>query len=157
MARAPLISIVFPFYQERNGITSYAIFNRSDSEDDFWQAISGGGEGKESSIEAAKREAWEEARISRDSKFIALDSLATVPVTDLSRRELWGENTLVIPQYSFGVEVETKFLTLSEEHTEYRWCNYDEAMELLKFDSNKTALWELNERLSRGESASSIA
>ena len=28
-----------------------------------------------------------------------------------------------------------------------KWVNYDNAMQKLKYDSNKTALWELNERL----------
>ena len=40
---------------------------------------------------------------------------------------------------------------LSSEHKEYRWVKYDEAMRLLKYDSNKTALWELNERLKMKE------
>lgn len=40
---------------------------------------------------------------------------------------------------------------LSSEHKEYRWVEYDEAMRLLKYDSNKTALWELNERLKMKE------
>ncbi|OOE48439.1 NUDIX pyrophosphatase, partial [Salinivibrio kushneri] len=33
------------------------------------------------------------------------------------------------------------------EHTEFRWCGFKEASELLKYDSNKIALWELNQRL----------
>nr|MBF4327696.1 NUDIX pyrophosphatase [Vibrio anguillarum] len=33
------------------------------------------------------------------------------------------------------------------EHTEFRWCNATEASELLKYDSNRIALWELSERL----------
>ena len=28
-----------------------------------------------------------------------------------------------------------------------QWCSYEEAMSKLEYDSNKTALWELNERL----------
>ena len=32
--------------------------------------------------------------------------------------------------------------------TELRWCDYAEAYSLLRFDSNKIALWELNLRIS---------
>jgi dATP pyrophosphohydrolase len=46
-----------------------------------------------------------------------------------------------------------RFFTIvkSREHTSYRWLSYDEAARLLRWDSNKTALWELNERLRRGD------
>jgi hypothetical protein len=30
---------------------------------------------------------------------------------------------------------------------EFKWASYDEAVNLLKWDSNKNALWELKERL----------
>ncbi|MFA0724614.1 NUDIX pyrophosphatase, partial [Vibrio sp. 10N.222.49.E5] len=30
---------------------------------------------------------------------------------------------------------------------EFRWCKASEANELLKYDSNQIALWELSERL----------
>lgn len=35
------------------------------------------------------------------------------------------------------------------EKREFKWCTYDEAIKLLEWDSNKTALWELNERLKK--------
>ena len=36
---------------------------------------------------------------------------------------------------------------LSSEHSEYRWCDAIEAQKLLKYDSNRVALWEQCERL----------
>ena len=38
-------------------------------------------------------------------------------------------------------------LVLSHEHAEYRWLPYEDAERLLRFDSNRTALWELNLRI----------
>ncbi|MGG1610308.1 NUDIX pyrophosphatase, partial [Bacillus wiedmannii] len=32
-------------------------------------------------------------------------------------------------------------------HFKYKWLCFEEAVMLLKWDSNKTALWELNNRL----------
>jgi hypothetical protein len=42
--------------------------------------------------------------------------------------------------------------SLSDEHTEYRRVVYEDATALLRWDSNKIALWELNERLQRPQS-----
>ena len=100
-------------------------------------------------MEAAKREAWEEARISPDHSFKRLDSQASIPVENPDRRKLWGENVLVIPEYCFAVEVERSVVKISEEHTEYRWLGFSEARDLLRLMSNKIALWELNQRLLR--------
>jgi dATP pyrophosphohydrolase len=44
-------------------------------------------------------------------------------------------------------------IAISREPTAYRWLSYEEAVKLLRWDSNKTALWELNERLRRGDPA----
>jgi dATP pyrophosphohydrolase len=42
-------------------------------------------------------------------------------------------------------------ITLSDEHTEVRWLAYNEAYTLVYFHDQKTALWELNQRLLRGK------
>ncbi|MEC8990461.1 MAG: hypothetical protein VX656_04385 [Candidatus Latescibacterota bacterium] len=38
-------------------------------------------------------------------------------------------------------------IVLSAEHAEVRWLNFDDAHQLAKYDGNKTALWELDQRL----------
>jgi dATP pyrophosphohydrolase len=53
----------------------------------------------------------------------------------------------VIPQYCFAVLVQERLIGISPEHSEYQWLAYCEAYELVKFDGNRTALWELNKRL----------
>ena len=62
-----------------------------------------------------------------------------------------GTNVYVIPEYSFAIEIkdEDSDIQLSNEHKEYKWVEYDEALKELKYDSNKTALWELNEKLNK--------
>jgi len=123
----------------------YAVFKRSDG--GFWQGVAGGGEDKETPLEAARRETCEETGISVDSKFIKLDTVGPVPVTEFSVSHIWGENVFVIPQYGFGVLVNTRDIHLSREHTEYRWLKYQNARDLIKFDDSKIALWELDRRL----------
>src|SRR5882672_8901989 len=61
MGRAPFQVLVFPFRRVQAGRLEYAIFRRADI--DAWQGIAGGGEDDETLIEAAIREAREEAGI----------------------------------------------------------------------------------------------
>ena len=115
---------------------------------DQWQFIAGGGEDDETPIEAAKRETFEESGV-RTDKWIHLTSLSYIPVTVISeqRRQHWDKDTYVIPEYSFGFECQ-KDIQLSHEHTECVWLTYEEALKKLKWDSNRTALFELNCQLS---------
>jgi len=143
--RQPFNVLVFPFYSDSNNKIKYAIFKRSDG--DYWQAISGGVEDEEGMLDAAKRESCEEAGIENHCEFIKLDSIASVPATVFDCHLSWGPNVYVVKENSFGVRVKEKNLIISEEHTSYEWVTYEEAIQLLKWDSNKIALWELNQRL----------
>ena len=144
MARAPFQVLVLPYRISRDRQIAYAIFRRTDA--DYWQGIAGGGEDNESPIEAAKREAFEEAGIDEGSDYIKLDSVATVPVVGICGFK-WGPDVLVIPEYCFGVEVGCEELAVSSEHTSFRWADYETASRELHWHSNKNALWELNHRL----------
>ena len=65
---------------------------------------------------------------------------------------LWGQSLPVIPEYAFGAKCEPQAdVTISSEHLEFRWASYEEAASVLKWDSNRTALWELHYRLSAAE------
>ena len=61
----------------------------------------------------------------------------------------WGPDVLVIPEFCFGVRILDAEIRLSREDTEFRWVSYQSAMHLLHWDSNRTALWELDLRLQR--------
>ncbi|MFQ6975829.1 MAG: hypothetical protein ACLRSD_01465 [Oscillibacter sp.] len=64
------------------------------------------------------------------------------------RRKHWDSSTYVIPEYTFGFECQDD-VRLSPEHTDCVWLTYDEANQKLKWDSNRTALYELNCRLKK--------
>lgn len=142
--RAPYQVLVIPFRIRKNRV-EYAILKRADL--NYWQGIAGGGEGGETPVEAARREALEEAGLSSSCNLIQLDTVTSLPVEHVVGHYLWGEDVYVIPEYSFGMEVLNDELTLSREHSTYKWVGYEEALIELKWDSNKTALWELNERI----------
>jgi dATP pyrophosphohydrolase len=141
--RSPYQILVFPFYK-KDGEPLYALFRRSD--DKAWQGIAGGGEDAETPIEAAKREAMEEAGVPDGSKIIQLSAVSSIPVEYVAGF-IWGDDVLVVPEYSFGIELSSKIMTLSHEHSQYEWFNFEDALKQLKWDSNKTALWELNHRI----------
>jgi len=142
--RAPYQILVIP-YRKIEGKYMFAIFSRSDME--CWQWIAGGGEDyDETVLESAKRESFEEATISMDLEYMKLDTITSIPVS-IFGNFIWGEDVYVIPEYSFAVRVDENEMFLSDEHKEFKWVDYNEANNLLKYDSNKTALWELEMRL----------
>ena len=61
-----------------------------------------------------------------------------------------AEDTYVVPEYSFGFNCKES-IKISHEHTEYIWLTYEEARLKLKWDSNRTALYELHCRLRKQE------
>lgn len=145
MARAPFQVLVLPYRKAEAGYIEYALFSRSNML--CWQFISGGGEDDELPLAAAKREASEEGSISSDYVYMPLDTRTSIPVNCFAESYRWSEDLFVIPEYSFAVEVGLFDFKLSEEHNEYRWMRYEEAVAKLTFDGNRTALWELNQKL----------
>ena len=145
MARQPLQVIVIPFRKSENVGYQFAVFHRAD--DSMWQFIAGGAEDAETAEQTARREAAEEAGIPKGARFFRLDSRASVPKTAFSPTDHWPKDLFVVPEYSFAVDVSGQSLDLSHEHDKVRWLSFKEAMRLLTWESNRTALWELNERL----------
>ena len=145
--RAPFQVLVFPYRQDPFGRIQYAIFfRRSPSYGDLWQGIAGGGEDDETPLEAARREANEEGGLSYETPYLKLDSIATIPAPQAAGM-LWGPEVLVVPEYAFGADVGEQEIVISHEHEEFRWVDYATAHGLLRFDSNRNALWELDFRL----------
>jgi dATP pyrophosphohydrolase len=102
------------------------------SDDQSWQGLAGGGEEGETPAEAAIRESIEEAGIPAHAPFYRLG------------------DSLVIPEYAFAVDCTDGSLRLSHEHTEQCWGTYESTWSRLRWDSNRTALWKLHERLQTG-------
>ena len=143
--RAPLQVLVILYKKEKDEIL-YGIGLRSTR--NIWQFVAGGGEDKETPIEAAVRELREETGINiKKEDLIVLDSKTTIPVVNVTGTYTWGKDVFVVPEYAFAVNATNFQIKLSNEHTEFKWLKYDKAMEILTYDSNKTALWELNEKL----------
>ena len=109
--------------------------------------ISGGVEPEEDPATAASREAFEEAGIPRDRNIYRLNSHGKIPANIFAASKEWGNRVYLVEEYHFAVDANGHEILLSFEHSEYKWLNFEEAKNILKFDSNKTALYELHHRL----------
>ena len=144
--RAPFQILAIPY--RKHPALEFCVLRRADN--DQWQFVAGGGEDAETPLEAAAREISEETGI-QANRITELVSMSYVPADVISEyhRKHWSPNTFVLPEYHFAFECGSG-ITLSGEHLGCEWLSYHDAMSRLTWDSNKTALYELNCRLSAG-------
>lgn len=137
---------VLVFLYRYNSDLEYCLFYRK--KEKFWQGISGGVEDLETLEDTVKREVYEETGI-KVNRIIKLDTISSIPGINVNKMFNYVNNIYVVYEYAFGVLIFDEEIQLSEEHEKYKWVSYDEAIKLLKYDSNKTALFELNERMKK--------
>ena len=144
--RKPKQVLVFLYRKIDNGY-EYCLFQRKNG--NYYQAISGGVENDETLKETVKRELIEETGIKTD-RIYKLASVSSIPKVNITKENIW-KKVYVVKEYSFAIKIENEKIKLSEEHINYEWLKYEDAQKELKYDSNKTALWELNERLLKND------
>ena len=118
----------------------------------FWQPITGGLEEGETKMEALKREIREETGIKNIMKII--EDVHYYEPRDLSLIEYFkkhGQPCKHLKAYAFGVEVSSdeEVVLDGKEHSEFKWCSFQEALKLLKgsFYDHSESLMKLNEIL----------
>lgn len=150
MARAKYQVLVIPYKKNDNGVL-YCIFKRSDMKE-CWQFIAGGGEEEDKTpLVSAQREAFEEAGISSEMHFTELETKCSISTEHFKNaRTAWGDDCLVIAEHCFAVEMKSEDISISHEHECFEWVDYSTAKERLKYDSNKVALWELDNKIKLG-------
>jgi len=141
--------VVIPFRLHEGGDPEYALFRRSD--DARWQPIAGGAEDSETAPLAARREVFEEASLPSAAPLYRLQAMDTIPVIHFRGRETWPSGLYVVPQFYFGVDATNIELEISSEHTQFEWLDYADATPRFAYRSNAIALWELHERVKRGD------
>ncbi len=149
MARAPMQALALPFRKTGSDRYEFAVFKRADVPQ--WQGIAGGGEDGETPAQAARREIVEESGIPASAPLYRLDATTSIPVHFFPAARDWPADLYVITEHAFAVDASGFEIVLSEEHSEYVWTDFQTAVELLRWESNRTALWELHERIERGE------
>ena len=125
-------------YSKNNDKIEYLIIKRSEKDGGFWQGVTGTLEEGEKLKECLIREIKEE--------------LGIVNINNISEIEetiQWAKKTgFMITEYVFSVELDRNInITLSEEHDDYKWCDFNDSYQLLGKDNNKNTLKMINEKL----------
>jgi dATP pyrophosphohydrolase len=131
-------------FKKTNGEIQYLLLKRISDTGGFWQPITGGIQKGETKTQALKREIQEETGIKNPTKIIK--NVHYCEFRDYYKQE---NRQRLIKEHIFGVEIHAnEKIAISREHTEYKWCSFEEALNLLKWKKNKEALKKLNKILS---------
>ena len=114
----------------------FLLLERVKEDGGFWQPITGTVEDGEKLEECLIREIREEAKIER-----------TIMISNALYKFDWRKASGdVIVEYVFAVKVpiNTVIRVNLREHIEYKWCNYEDALDMLFTDNNKRSLGIVN-------------
>ena len=150
MARQPHNAMVLPFRRDPSG-PSYLLLRRSD--DGVWQGVSGGVEDGESIEEAALRESQEELGLNGTPPLFRLSMVGGAPRSIFGGDAYWPAELYIVQKHFFGADLTdlVEEVVLSREHTELAWLSFDAAHDRLTYTDEKTALWELDQRIARSD------
>ncbi len=147
MGRMPYNIHVF-LYRKQQSNYEYAIFQRADLPA-IWQGICGGGESGETVEQSALRECMEEGGITAPGPLHRLDSISYMRSSVFAEWvPVWGADVVVLPMYFFAMPYNGE-ITLSDEHLQFAWMDYQQANSMITMPDQNVALWELNQRLLR--------
>lgn len=107
----------------------------------YWSLVAGGLEPNETPLEAAQRELFEEAGLQavvrplpRALSYSLLDDPPAI-------RARYAPGIETVTVHAFVVDAPVKWEpTLDAEHDLYEWCDLDEALALLEYDTTKDAV-----------------
>lgn len=126
------------FYRYPKSNTVEYLLLLANKEPDYWNFVKGRVDlDDKDREETAKREISEETGLN-DIKFfqgfLETDSYVSEMNGEIFKKEvIW-----------YLAETKTKKVNLSIEHDEFKWAEFDEAMELLKYDNSKRILEKAN-------------
>ena len=150
--RQPIQVLVYLARHTVEGNWEYLLVKRIPSRGGFWQGVTGGVEGKEDPVEAAARELVEETGLV-PSDLQAIEYTYSFPVEDRFRY-LYPCGAESITEHVFVARTtDEQKPELSEEHDQYRWCSFHEALSLLRWPENIEALKRCDKILGSGNTA----
>jgi dATP pyrophosphohydrolase len=143
--RVPRQVLVYLFrYADR--APEFLLLRRTEQWGGFWQGVSGAPEWEESDTEGAVREVLEETGFAVGDSLREIDfryALLRESDPDADRWEqLYGPDVVSIPEEVYVAQVPTGVdpRLAPYEHDAFRWCSFEEALELLTWENNRDAL-----------------
>lgn len=128
------------FKPVEGGGYKFLVMKTREDKGSFWQSVTGGAKEGEQEIFALKRELKEETGI---EEFRQIINLRYSYSFFLPRYGNLIENVYAVEAFP-----DTDII-LSDEHTEYRWLDFEESLALIKHESNKEGLRRLWKILNR--------
>lgn len=145
--REPVQVLVYPF-RIINKQTQYLLLKRVKSRGEFWQGVTGAINKEETLQAAALRELYEETGLCCAGLMdIGCNYLIQL---DEKWKYLYADDVNNIEEHVFAayLEGEKDPVIDPREHNDWRWCTFDEAIELLKWEENIDALKNVKSYLS---------
>lgn len=124
-------------YRKKGQEFEVLVLKRNEQRGGFWNVVNGTFEMNETIPDCRKRELFEEAGIQEVLHWDDETHRFSFPYKDY---------TIVVLVYAAEVS-ENQEIVINDEHTEYRWVSFDQAIQLMKFDDDKKGLRMLHERL----------
>jgi len=137
--RIPIQVLIYPV-RKNDENWEYLMLKRVKNRGGFWQGVTGAPENNETLSEGAIRELYEETAYS-PLNLIKTDISYIIPMED-RWIDIYPEGTKEIPEYLFIAKIDDPSPPKIDpiEHNDWKWCTFEEAMDLLSLEDNKRAL-----------------
>lgn len=131
----------------KNGLTKYLLFKRGPKSGGFWQGVTGAPFAAEPAEKGASRELFEETGIGPNSPVEYLNFSYTFLLMGEWKKAYRPEVEKITEVVFYTFVEELVAPQLSHEHEQFKWCNFEECLQLLKWPNNKKSLHILHKKL----------
>jgi dATP pyrophosphohydrolase len=133
----PLRKVQVIVYRKEPGLEFLLLKTSPMRSQQIWQGVTGGVESSDADLKtAALRELNEELKINpRNDKLMG----PLYSFTFTTNRK--GYEGTLATEYCFGYEVSSDYkVSLSDEHSEFKWLSYEQAVELIDYENSKLVI-----------------
>jgi len=137
--RIPIQVLIYPV-RKTDDDWEYLMLKRVKNRGGFWQGVTGAPGKNETLSEGGIRELHEETGYN-PLNLIKTDISYVILMED-RWKDIYPKDTSEIPEYLFIAKIDESGPPKIDpiEHNDWKWCSYEEAMNLLSLEDNKRAL-----------------